>query len=242
VITSLEDIANEAVDSRGAMQKASELALLLGILEKSEPKTVLEIGGCSGGTAWAWSQLPSVERVVVVDLFVLDGRMQFSDSHILVQGDSHDLGVREATVDRLGGPVDFLFIDGDHSYRGALLDFAIYAPLVRPGGIIALHDVSVEQRPIYRAIHDVIPLWNQLRRNYRHQEIFVPDLDEPEQDFGGIGVLWVEEQNAAAVVNGLGEVTPGDREGRVMLHEKCDRCGVLLGSGQMDVCSACSIR
>ena len=37
--------------------------------------------------------------------------------------------------------MDFLFIDGDHSYEGVKRDFADYAPLVRPGGLIAFHDI-----------------------------------------------------------------------------------------------------
>ncbi len=43
----------------------------------------------------------------------------------------------------LGGrPVDFLFLDGDHRYEAVRRDFELYAPLVRPGGLVAFHDVS----------------------------------------------------------------------------------------------------
>jgi predicted O-methyltransferase YrrM len=42
----------------------------------------------------------------------------------------------------LGGrSIDVLFIDGDHSTEGMLQDFRDYAPLVRKGGIIAVHDI-----------------------------------------------------------------------------------------------------
>src|ERR1700730_8284587 len=40
---------------------------------------------------------------------------------------------------------DFLFIDGDHSYAGALADFKAYYPLVRPGGLIACHDIVPDE-------------------------------------------------------------------------------------------------
>lgn len=36
--------------------------------------------------------------------------------------------------------IDFLFIDGDHTYQGVLTDWLLYAPLVKRGGIIAFHD------------------------------------------------------------------------------------------------------
>jgi len=40
-----------------------------------------------------------------------------------------------------GEPLDFLFIDGDHTYEGVKRDFEMYSPLVRNGGIIAFHDI-----------------------------------------------------------------------------------------------------
>lgn len=36
--------------------------------------------------------------------------------------------------------IEFLFIDGDHSYEGLKKDWEIWLPKVKPGGIIALHD------------------------------------------------------------------------------------------------------
>jgi predicted O-methyltransferase YrrM len=37
-------------------------------------------------------------------------------------------------------PVDFIFIDGNHSYEGLRADWEAWRPLVAPGGIVALHD------------------------------------------------------------------------------------------------------
>lgn len=39
-----------------------------------------------------------------------------------------------------GGPVDLVFIDGDHSEAGARADWEGWAPHVQPGGIVAFHD------------------------------------------------------------------------------------------------------
>ena len=38
------------------------------------------------------------------------------------------------------GVIDFVFIDGDHSYKGIKNDFDIVYPLLSPHGIIAFHD------------------------------------------------------------------------------------------------------
>jgi predicted O-methyltransferase YrrM len=40
-------------------------------------------------------------------------------------------------------PSDLLFIDGDHSYAAITKDLLLFAPHVRAGGILALHDVTV---------------------------------------------------------------------------------------------------
>lgn len=39
-----------------------------------------------------------------------------------------------------GPPLDFIFIDGDHSYEGLRGDWEAWSPLVAPQGIVALHD------------------------------------------------------------------------------------------------------
>ena len=37
-------------------------------------------------------------------------------------------------------PLDFLFIDGDHAYDAVLKDFLMWTPLLRTGGVLAMHD------------------------------------------------------------------------------------------------------
>jgi len=40
--------------------------------------------------------------------------------------------------------IDFLYIDGDHSYEGVKLDFDLYSTLLSDRGIIAIHDTDGE--------------------------------------------------------------------------------------------------
>lgn len=37
-------------------------------------------------------------------------------------------------------PIDFLFIDGDHTYEGVQIDWESWTPYLKRGGIVALHD------------------------------------------------------------------------------------------------------
>src|SRR5262249_47954579 len=49
---------------------------------------------------------------------------------------------------RWTAPIDFLFIDADHSWAGIDRDWRDWSPLVAPGGVVALHDSrSLPDRP-----------------------------------------------------------------------------------------------
>lgn len=39
--------------------------------------------------------------------------------------------------------IDFIFIDGDHSVEGIKKDWELYAPKIRPGGYMLLHDTRI---------------------------------------------------------------------------------------------------
>ena len=61
--------------------------------------------------------------------------------------------------------MDFLFIDGDHTAKGMKEDFLNYLPMVRQGGLIAIHDIGDQYGPylppagpteFYKEIHDCL--------------------------------------------------------------------------------------
>jgi predicted O-methyltransferase YrrM len=86
--------------------------------------------------------------------------------------------------------VDFLFIDGDHTYEGVRRDFEMYSPLVREGGIIAFHDI-VPGPP--ENVGGVPEFWNKIKTRYRHLEIV--------RDWGqggfGIGVIYMTRRQSS---------------------------------------------
>jgi predicted O-methyltransferase YrrM len=65
--------------------------------------------------------------------------------------------------------IDLLFIDGNHDYPAVLQDYEQWSPLVKPGGIIAFHDVVFESNPdpagpamvVKQHIHDS-PIWSNV--------------------------------------------------------------------------------
>ena len=155
-----DDALAYAVDHVGITQKPDEIRWLFELVRELQPRVVLEIGLDEGGTFFLWTRAAAPDaQLVAIDTrppgalglrspFPLVRRAFARGKQrvdLLMAADSHD----PATVPRverlLGGrPVDFLFIDGDHSYDGVWADFRMYSPLVRPGGIVAFHDVAQE--------------------------------------------------------------------------------------------------
>jgi predicted O-methyltransferase YrrM len=52
------------------------------------------------------------------------------------------------------GTIDFIFIDGDHSYDACKADIVAWAPYVKRGGVIAFHDFGSRAEGVTRAIFE----------------------------------------------------------------------------------------
>jgi len=111
---------------------------------------------------------------------------------VSLAGDSHSEAMRDRVREALDGrPLDALFIDGDHSYDGVKRDWELYSPLVRPGGVIGLHDVqedyATSRGTQTAAISGEVPrFWRELREGRKTEEL----IADPAQDGYGIGVVY----------------------------------------------------
>lgn len=172
------------------LQKPEELIGLARLAAEREPRTVCEIGTYNGGTSLFLCGLPSVARFVGMDIKPLNRREIAAlvprrvDTAVL-EGSSRDLKPRVGEAFR-GSPIDLLFIDGDHSYEGARADLLDYRELVRPGGLIAFHDIVPEDPDGTGDSGGVPTLWREIKEHFDKRWEFVRDW---KQDGMGIGVI-----------------------------------------------------
>ena len=136
-----EDGEKRTHRSRGFIQQdKEELWQLVEKLQEINPQKMLEIGNACGGTTLVFQAF--VPEVYSLDIKPIEGHIPlnyFPDVKFLV-GDTH----LQETLDMVNdyAPFDCVFIDGDHSTEGVKMDFEMYSPLVRKGGIVGFHDYN----------------------------------------------------------------------------------------------------
>lgn len=196
-----ERILLEAYDV-GMTQQRVEIRSLASLVRELRPERVLEIGTSRGGTFYLWTRLVGEEATLIsVDLppaWALDDPEEALKRDLFksfrrgkqalhfVRRDSHLAETRTEVLAILAGtPLDFLFIDGDHSYEGVRRDFLDYGPLVRPGGLIAFHDILSHSAGLGG---EVSRFWEEIRAGYQGFEL----VQDRQQDGFGIGVIRVQ--------------------------------------------------
>ena len=159
------------------MQSQLEVGELYHAVLARRPRVVLEIGTCHGGTLYLWCQAAEPQATIIsidlpegefgggypaarADLYKAFVR---TDQQLhLLRADSHSPNTAKQIAALLAGKaIDFLFIDGDHTYAGVKQDYELYSPMVAPGGLIALHDVA--PRPEEPRI-EVWKFWEELKQ------------------------------------------------------------------------------
>ncbi len=171
----------------GAIQKPEELAEFLNLLVDDDPQVIVEIGVDAGGTLYAWKRIAPF--VIGIDNLpggpepiYHNGKPRNEHGAAVIIGNSHETETFAALEQQLDGkPIDCLFIDGDHTYDGVRQDYEMYRPLVRPGGLIAFHDIVTHP---FAAYCEVVKLWYEIKDDTAVEIIVASD-----PPWGGIGVL-----------------------------------------------------
>ena len=64
----------------------------------------------------------------------------------------------EAVEDFADGSLDFVYIDGNHSYDSVREDIVLYYPKLKEGGLLAGHDYDYPE--VRKAVDEWMPHWN----------------------------------------------------------------------------------
>lgn len=178
-------------------QYKSEFTELLKYYVSLKPRYVMEIGTANGGTLFAHCKLACNDASIIsVDLpggqfgggypewktSIYKKFAKESQKLNLIRGSSYDINTFEKVKNILNGNLlDYILIDGDHTYDGVKKDFELYNPLVKKGGLIVFHDIAVHNGSTCQ----VDLFWKEIRANYNHIE-FIQDKNHGKF---GIGVI-----------------------------------------------------
>jgi predicted O-methyltransferase YrrM len=181
-------------------QIPEEFEELLNFYKALKPKNVLEIGSLLGWTLKRFiDNSDAGTNIISIDLPVRDfvgpadhrvdqqeyGHLilwkkwaKQKETNLFVIPESSFENTTLEKVRSITTTLDFLFIDGNHMYEAIKNDYNMYSQLVRPGGIIAFHDIAVnEEGGGHR-------FWNEIKNNFKHKEIL-----KSKEGKMGIGVL-----------------------------------------------------
>ncbi len=182
------------------LQVKEEIVQLLSVLKKQEIRRFMEIGTASGGTLFLFCNVVK-DDALGISMDLPPGKLgggypmhrislyrefaRGSQKLHFLKEDSHDsAAVGKVNIILGNEKLDYLFIDGDHSYEGVRKDFEMYSSFVRKGGVIAFHDIAVH--PAETGC-EVNRFWGEMKKSYKYQEI----INDRNQGGYGIGVLFV---------------------------------------------------
>jgi cephalosporin hydroxylase len=185
------------------VQEKIEITELTQFLLDISPQNVMEIGSKLGGTFSILCDIATGKKIsldlpggihggwitknhpYLGDLYKLRNNYFLTNYNnvFTYTGDSHSSSTLHDIKNILKDEkLDFLFIDGDHTYKGVKQDFEMYKSLVSPGGWIGFHDINDTNHHRELNVH-VGKFWNELKGVKREFNI--------KKHWAGIGVIQV---------------------------------------------------
>jgi predicted O-methyltransferase YrrM len=154
----------------------------IAMLEKwgRDRRSLVEIGLFEGGSALVLRSVIHPEAILtLIDPFVPDSisgmRGSYWISRVVVNRNRRGCVefIRDFSfnaVKNWSRPLDFVFIDGDHSEQGCRQDFDDWEPHVSQGGVILFHDSRKGQPPVqpWMGAEGSTKVVNELFRHHQH--------------------------------------------------------------------------
>jgi hypothetical protein len=125
-------------------RRGSGRELLARVLLDLQAREGVEIGVRRGGSCLVWCRTNPQLHLTAIDVW--RGQRGVREKAIALEQLSgyHVTPCHAASMDVVGTvanrSLDFVHIDGDHTFEGCLLDMIHWSYKLRPGGIMAVHD------------------------------------------------------------------------------------------------------
>lgn len=116
------------------------LPRFVGLVTQMNAQHVIELGTRSGVSTVAWLHGLHLTGGRLTSIDLDPGPDITSDRWTFIQGDDLD----PAIVSELD-PADIVFVDTSHLYEHTLRELNVYRWLVKPGGVMVLHDTELPQ-------------------------------------------------------------------------------------------------
>lgn len=167
VLSEWNSLRDSTVPAMTCQHRSDDFALIKGVFEVLQPKTVIELGTDAGGLAAFFADIvaPWGGLVYTYDIhrkfnpLLLGGawpNIIFEEVDVL-----NNPGKVWARIAESEGPV-LLYCDNGHKEK----ELELYAPWIEPGSVIGVHDFGTEVRPqfayeLLEDTHDMVPLCHE---------------------------------------------------------------------------------
>jgi len=214
------DVVDFAYKNYELTQVYSEIVAFSKFYKELNCKNVLEVGSLYGGTFYVLCKLSNSNGVKIsLDYPMYEGQPEniklknthermktFADNVKIVTADSHLDSTKQKISEILNGEeLDFIFIDGDHTYEGVKKDFEMYSTFLKDGGYIAFHDINDTE--LHRSLNCyVAQFWNELT-HYKKIEFNTKSM------YMGIGVVQIYKHKRPLNIS-----LSYDSEGKLHIH------------------------
>jgi predicted O-methyltransferase YrrM len=127
------------------------------IKELPEIGSMLDIGTGMGHSVVMFSKVKPKWVIYTIDIYSSYKDIRWDEKISIANVESTTIYLRERGVKNaiqiigdskelpLNIPLNFIFIDGDHSYDGVKKDFERFSPFLVKGGIIIFHDANMDE-------------------------------------------------------------------------------------------------
>jgi predicted O-methyltransferase YrrM len=183
------------------LQVVSELDMLFEYLagtNHTSNATFVELGCAFMASTWVFSAFVRPGGTIVVVDTVTPKPHRYRRAIVNELEKEHSVHIIEDATDRalprveslVSVNIDHLHIDADHKYESACRDYANYAPLVRPGGIIQFHDIRPRTGPVSWTM-GVHKCWDEIKGTLDYHEFVDESFSDPKIP-GNVGIGIIE--------------------------------------------------